>query len=162
MLQHLRRQFKINWWGHHGVRHWARVRRNARIIAQHVDGVDTAVTDLFAIIHDAWREDEWEDPGHGWRSMAWLRKLHGETRLGLTHQQFHTLLVAIERHSEPKPHAYNITMAACWNADRLDLGRVGITPAERFMYPEALPPYNVIGAIHKRALAEQAKQRNLA
>ena len=127
-LNTIRKQFKIDWWGHHGIRHWARVRRNARTIAQHIKGVDTQVTDLFAILHDAWREDEWEDPSHGCRAMAHLRKLHGDTRLGLSPEQFHTLLIAIERHSDPGATPYNITMAACWNADRLDLGRVGFPP----------------------------------
>jgi hypothetical protein len=25
MLRHLRQQFQIDWWGHHGIAHWARV-----------------------------------------------------------------------------------------------------------------------------------------
>jgi len=94
--------------------------------------------------------------------MAHLRKLHKDTRLGLTAEQFHTLLIAIERHSDPGATPYNITMAACWNADRLDLGRVGITPAKRLMHPEALPPDDVIARLHQSAQREQQKLRSLA
>ena len=94
--------------------------------------------------------------------MAHLRKLHKDTRLGLTAEQFHTLLIAIERHSDPGATPYNITMAACWNADRLDLGRVGITPAKRLMYPDALPPDDVIARLHQSAQREQHKLRSLA
>lgn len=161
MLTRIKSRFALDWWGHHGVRHWARVRGNARIIAKHVDGVDTQVTDLFAVLHDAWRADEFEDPGHGGRAMAWVRRTHAQDRLGLTPEQFHTLLIAIERHSNQRPLAYNVTMAACWNADRLDLGRVGITPEKRLLYPEALPPDHIIEAMHQRAMAERHKQRTL-
>lgn len=162
ILQTIRQQFQLDWWGHHGVRHWARVRRNGRVIAQHVPGIDLAIVDLFAVLHDARRLDELEDPGHGWRAMAHLRKLHSETRLGLTPEQFHTLLIAIERHSDPRATPYNVTMAACWNADRLDLGRVGITPDKRYMHPEALPPDDVIARLHQSAQREQHKLRSLA
>lgn len=161
ILPTIRKQFRLNWWGHHGVRHWARVRRNGHIIAQHTPGVDLAVLDLFAVLHDAARHDEDEDPSHGWRAMAHLRKLHSDTRLGLSDGQFHTLLIAIERHSDPRATPYNVTMAACWNADRLDLGRVGITPDKRFMYAEALPPDDIIAAIHQSAQCERHKQRSL-
>lgn len=93
--------------------------------------------------------------------MAHLRKLHKDTRLGLTAEQFHTLLIAIERHSDPGATPYNITMAACWNADRLNLGRVGF-PAQRLMHPEALPPDDVIARLHQSAQREQHKLRSLA
>ncbi|MCK9230516.1 MAG: hypothetical protein M0Q23_07305 [Syntrophales bacterium] len=33
-------------------------------------------------------------------------------------------------------HTGNIHIAACWDADRLDLGRVGIVPDEAFMNTE--------------------------
>jgi len=160
MLRQLKRNLQIDWWGHHGVRHWARVRRNGRIIARHVQGVDTQVTDLFAILHDCRRVDEWEDPSHGWRAMAWLRKLHSDSRLGLTESQFWQLLHAIEHHSgQHKPHT--VTIAACWNADRYDLGRVGIEPDEIHMAPGALLPRRIWQPLHEQAMAERAKLRRM-
>lgn len=159
ILNAIRKQFKIDWWGHHGVRHWARVRRNGRIIAQHVPGVDIAVLDLFAVLHDAARHDEDADHDHGWRCAARLRKVYDPQDFGLSPSQFQQLLFAIERHSEQaKP--ISTTVAACWNADRLDLGRVGITPDARLMCREALPPSDIIYTIHQSAQRERQKQRS--
>lgn len=147
--------------GHHGVRHWARVRSNGCTIAHHVPGVDLAVLGWFAMLHDAWRHNDDEDAGHGWRAMAHLRKVHGDTRLGLSAGQWWQLLIAIERHSDGTTAADTPTIAACWNADRLDLGRVGITPHERWLCPDALPPRPVWHAMHQRAMLERNKQRRL-
>jgi uncharacterized protein len=159
-LSDLQRQFKPDWWGHHGVRHWVRVRRNGYIIARYVPGIDLAVVDWFAVLHDAWRKDEYDDPEHGWRAMTCVRKLHQDDgRLGLSGEQFSQLLDAIELHSQWTPKPRTITIAACWNADRLDLGRVGITPRQDLMHPEALPPQEVWWGMHQRALKERTKQR---
>ena len=53
ILPAIRKQFRLNWWGHHGVRHWARVRRNGRIIAQYgqagkLSGGDTTHESILA------------------------------------------------------------------------------------------------------------------
>jgi uncharacterized protein len=159
LLRRIQREFAIDWWGHHGVRHWARVRRNGRAIARHVPGIDLAVLDLFAVLHDAARKDEDEDPLHGYRCAARLRKIATPADFRLaTEAQYIQLLFAIEHHSEQiKP--ISPTVAACWNADRLDLGRVGITPDVRFMCPEALPPAHIIHQLHTTAAAERVKQR---
>ena len=50
----------------HGISHWRRVARNARLIAESVD-VDTEITDLFSYFHDCKRENEHRDPQHGQR-----------------------------------------------------------------------------------------------
>ena len=160
ILKTIRKQIKIDWWGHHGIRHWARVRRNGRIIAQHVPNIDLTVLDLFAVLHDAGRHDEDEDPYHGYRCAALLRKVYKPEDFGLNLGQYITLLYAIEHHSEQvKP--ISITVAACWNADRLDIGRVGITPDKRFMCAEALPPDDIITRIQHSAQRERHKQRSL-
>ena len=114
ILPAIRKQFRLNWWGHHGVRHWARVRRNGRVIAQHVPGVDLLVLDLFAVLHDSRRQDEHEDHGHGWRAMLWLRKQHSHDNMGLTGAQFGQLLYAIEHHSEQGVPPLSTTVAAEW------------------------------------------------
>lgn len=35
LLRHLRQQFQIDWQGHHGIAHWARVRANGLMLANH-------------------------------------------------------------------------------------------------------------------------------
>ena len=125
MIQLIKRQLKIDWWGHHGVRHWARVRRNGRIIAQHVPGVNTAVTDLFAVLHDAGRIDEHDDPEHGWRCAARLRRLHTSGDFGLSTSQYIELLFAIERHSEQiKPISPTVAGTVRKNANLSDSSTV--------------------------------------
>jgi len=42
------------------------------------------------------------------------------------------LTTAMEGHSEGELHL-NPTIQTCWDADRLDLGRVGIKPSEEFL-----------------------------
>ncbi len=160
MIQLIKRQLKIDWWGHHGIRHWTRVRRNGRIIAQHVPGINTTVTDLFAVLHDAGRVDEHDDPEHGWRCAVRLRRLHKPGEFGLSTSQYTELLFAIEHHSEQiKP--ISPTVAACWNADRLDIGRVGLAPSKRFMCPEALPPDHIIEQLAAASQREHGKLRRL-
>lgn len=161
ILHTIRRNFKLDWWGHHGIRHWARVRRNGRIIAQHVAGVDLLVLDLFAVLHDSQRRDGWEDPSHGWRAMAHCRKLHGDDRLGLDEWQFLQLLKAMEHHSEQGVKPLSVTVAACWNADRYDLGRVGIEPDDAYLATGAMLPRKVWWPLHETAINEHRKQRSL-
>lgn len=160
ILQKIKGRFTLDWWGHHGVRHWARVRSNGRTIARYVPGIDLAVLDWFAVLHDAWRQDEGEDPHHGFRAMAYVRKIHEGDQLGLTTPQFCQLLKALEYHNvQWVKRPTDITVLACWNADRLDLGRVGITPRADLMFAEALPPTAIWQAMHQRAVAERLKQR---
>lgn len=56
----LREQFKINWHGHHGVTHWARVRANGLMVAMEF-GSNPHVVELFAWFHDSRRVNEYED-----------------------------------------------------------------------------------------------------
>lgn len=158
LLQSLKRDIKIDWWGHHGVRHWARVRRNGRVIARHFPGVDLQVLDLFAVLHDCMRESEDEDWQHAERSG--LRIERREFRLpGLSHHQQALLARAVSHHNNPAVSPRDITVAACWNADRLDLGRVGITPREDLLCAAALPPREVWWPLHLDATNERNKQR---
>src|SRR5262245_26713220 len=52
--------------GVHGVAHWARVLENGLRLSA-VTGAKVAVVELFAVFHDARRENEHTDPGHGRR-----------------------------------------------------------------------------------------------
>ena len=159
LLEAIKAEFKIDWWGHHGIRHWARVRRNGRVIAKHVPGVDLLVLDLFAILHDSCRINEHEDPEHGWRAkVSLIRRSSKLPRLAAT--QLASLKYAIEHHSEQAP-ASNVTIAACWNADRYDLGRVGITPDDRHLAKEALLPKHLWWPLHQSAVDERTNQRTL-
>lgn len=131
LLQAIRRQFVPSWNGDHAVDHWERVRSNALSIADVTPGADPAVCELFAYFHDAGRINEGEDPGHGARGAALARAFHGQY-FDCSSEQLDQLCHAAEYHSDggTRGHA---TVRACWDADRLDLPRVGITPNPAFL-----------------------------
>ena len=54
LLESLRAQFQINWMGHHGIAHWARVRANGLMLAQ-LNGANPHFVELFAWFHDSRR-----------------------------------------------------------------------------------------------------------
>jgi uncharacterized protein len=114
----------------HGVSHWRRVERNGLWLAQQC-GADPAVVRLFAAFHDSQRHNDDEDPLHGSRAARYLDAMRiridclDEARFGL-------LLEACAAHSEGERHS-DPTIGACWDADRLDLGRVGIEPDPRYL-----------------------------
>ena len=111
--------------GDHGVVHWARVLENGLRIAQ-TNGADREVVTLFAMFHDSRRVNEDRDDGHGLRGGEFARSLRGKL-VHLDDDRFELLFEACRLHTEGHTTG-DRTMLACWDADRLDLGRVGITP----------------------------------
>lgn len=109
----------------HGVVHWARVLENGLRVAA-VNGADREVVTLFAVFHDARRVNTGRDPGHGLRGA----ELAGSWRGSLVHLddgRFDLLFEACRRHTDGLVDA-DPTLQACWDADRLDLARVGTMP----------------------------------
>lgn len=111
--------------GDHGITHWARVLENGLHVAEQT-GADRDVVMLFALFHDCRRISECGDPDHGLRGADFAEELHGRL-FQLTKQQFNQLHKACAGHTHERTHP-DITIQTCWDADRLDLGRVGITP----------------------------------
>jgi uncharacterized protein len=112
--------------GHHGVVHWARVLENGLRVAE-LNGADVDVVTLFAMFHDSRRVNEDRDNGHGLRGAELARSLRG-TLVHLDDHRFEKLFEACRLHTDGLTDA-DLTLQACWDADRLDLGRVGVTPA---------------------------------
>jgi uncharacterized protein len=111
--------------GDHGVVHWARVMENGLRVAADT-GADAEVVMLFALFHDARRVNEHRDDGHGQRGGDLARSLRG-TLVHLNEARFELLYEACRWHTDGLT-AGDPTLLACWDADRLDLGRVGIVP----------------------------------
>ena len=111
--------------GVHGVNHWARVLENGLHLAEQT-GADSEVIVLFALFHDSKRVNEDHDPHHGHRGGAFAEYLHDDL-FELSKQQLRLLVRACEGHTHERTHP-DITIQTCWDSDRLDLGRVGITP----------------------------------
>jgi uncharacterized protein len=112
-------------WGYHGVVHWARVMENGMRVAES-NGADREVVALFALFHDSWRINESRDDGHGLRGGDLAESLRG-TLIHLDNGQFDLLFQACRLHTDGLTDG-NPTLQACWDADRLDLARVGIMP----------------------------------
>lgn len=117
----------------HGKDHWDRVERNARMLAAVTPGADLEVCVAFARLHDTRRMNEFTDPEHGPRAAARARELHVET---FTPGRLDTLFVAIRDH-DLGLRSTDPTIGVCWDADRLDLPRVGIAPDPELMSTEA-------------------------
>ena len=114
--------------GTHGVAHWARVLENGLRLAPHTEA-KIEVVQLFAIFHDSRRVNEGTDPGHGQRGGELATRLRGEW-FNLSDEDFDLLRFACARHTDGLVDG-DITVRTCWDADRLDLGRVGISPERK-------------------------------
>lgn len=118
----------------HGVVHWARVLENGLRVAES-NGADREVVALFAVFHDARRVNESRDNGHGLRGAELARSLRG-TLVGLDDARFDLLFQACRLHTDGLTEG-DPTLQACWDADRLDLTRVGITPKPQRLCTDA-------------------------
>jgi uncharacterized protein len=120
--------------GDHGVAHRARVLENGLRLAGET-GANMEVVSLFAILHDSRRVSEATDPDHGPRAAEFARTLRGPL-FDLPEPEFRLLHRACAGHTHERTHP-DVTIRTCWDADRLDLGRVGITPHPSRLCTEA-------------------------
>ena len=125
LLAHLRQRFVLAWNGIHGVAHWARVARIGERLAAET-GARLDVVRFFAFFHDSCRESDGWDRHHGPRAAALVEELHGEF-FDLDRAGLELLVEACRGHTNCDFHD-DTTVQTCWDADRLDLGRVGIFP----------------------------------
>ncbi len=132
----------------HGERHWRTVGANGLWLAEALNGADTHVISLFALLHDSMHENEFHDPQHGPRAATFVGELHEAELLGISGAQLEVLRYACAEHADGLIST-DPTVGACWDADRLDLPRVGITPrpdlfstalARSATYRPAVPP----------------------
>lgn len=114
----------------HGPDHWQRVERNAIAIGRDC-GADLLIVRLFAVLHDSKRLNEMHDPEHGARAAAWARFLRKD-HFVISDAQLLVLEEACVFHDKGRV-SDDATIGSCWDADRLDLPRVGITPTAKFM-----------------------------
>lgn len=111
--------------GVHGPAHWARVLENGLHLAG-LTGADKEIVSMFAILHDCRRNNEGEDYDHGQDAADFAQTLRG-TLIHLDDDRFQLLYDACAHHTYGETEA-DITVQTCWDADRLDLGRVYILP----------------------------------
>ena len=111
--------------GCHGIDHWDRVYANGQLLITRK--VNSLVVGLFAYFHDFCRMDDGEDLQHGPRSAAFIDTIRDTLLVDISDEEIHLLKEACRLHTVATKTG-NPTIDACFDADRLDLGRVGIIP----------------------------------
>lgn len=153
LIKALRAHFALEWRGIHGAPHWARVRENGLRLAEETQA-DTRVVELFAFLHDSCRLNDHRDPAHGLRAAAFARTLNG-TLFELEASALALLTTACEGHSDGHLEG-DITVLTCWDADRLDLGRVGKRPDPRRLCTAPARHPEMIERAYRRSLSQLA------
>jgi uncharacterized protein len=119
----------------HGESHWQRVAAAGLALLPETPGADPALVFLFALFHDSMRLNDNLDPLHGPRGAALATQLRGEA-FDLQDAEMDLLAFACQEHTTGGVGP-NSNVGVCWDADRLNLWRVGITPDPRFLSTEA-------------------------
>ena len=148
LLSEIRANFALSLKGIHGEAHWARVRDNGLRLAQET-GANVEIVELFAYLHDAKRLSDGWDKAHGRRAADWIHALQG-TLLNLAEADLELLAYACAYHSDGHTEA-DITVQTCWDADRLDLGRIGIITDPQFLCTAAARDPSIIAWAHERS-----------
>jgi uncharacterized protein len=150
LLHAIRQQYRLDFdRGIHGLPHWLRVRENGLFLAERT-GADARVVELFALLHDSRRFNDDHDPAHGERAAAFAGTLRG-TLIDLDDVAFELLAHACRHHTDGL-RAGAPTVLTCWDADRLDLGRVGIRPDPRYLCTDAARDPAVIAWGYRRSI----------
>jgi len=125
LIQAIRAEFRLDWHGIHGAGHWTRVRANGLTMAA-ANGADKRIVEYFAFLHDACRLHDGRDHEHGPRAVLFAQSIRKDL-IKLDDKEFNLLVAAIEGHTHGYDHD-DLTVRTCWDADRLDLTRIGVTP----------------------------------
>ena len=124
------RSFSKNRWlaemgATHGVEHWDRVARFGQMLYQ--EGADMVVILAFAYLHDSERKDNAMDIEHGKRASKLIDSIRQTELSTLNDVQIKKLKLACELHTI-EHRTGDLTIDTCFDADRMDLLRVGIMP----------------------------------
>lgn len=137
----------------HGEQHWKAVAWAGLGLARRLGGCDAEIILLFALLHDTQRFNESHDPEHGFRAARFAQELCGEGVLVLDAERLDVLVDACTRHDKGFV-SDDPTTGACWDADRLNLWRVGIRPEAQLLSTRpAQEPVMIHGARSFHGLA---------
>lgn len=150
LISFARKEFQLDWDGIHGAPHWSRVRHNGLLLAEYT-GANMRVVEYFAFIHDLGRRNDGYDPEHGIRAAAIAENIAGDL-IRVEGDELELLTEACRGHSDGHTMA-DVTVMTCWDADRLDLGRVGKRPHPDRLCNEAARHPEFISTAYLRSLA---------
>lgn len=135
LLSKIKMELKIDFYGDHGIGHWKRVYTNTQVLANHYN-IQSDVFELFAVLHDSKRENEFSDKYHGKRAAAYVQQLYDDGDIQLSLEDLHRLKFACSNHTftDKKDSLYqDLVVQICLDSDRMDLGRVGIKVNPRYL-----------------------------
>ena len=84
------------------------------------------------------------------RAAEFFHQLRGSV-IWISDTEAELLAYACTHHSDGYTEA-NITVQTCWDADRLDLGRVGIRPHPRYLCTAAAKEASLLETAYRRSL----------
>lgn len=144
------KQFTLDLFSPHGPAHWMRVKKNGLMLAKET-GASVKVVELFALFHDSCRWNDNRDPDHGPRGADLALRYRKQGYFQCTNQELDTLVAACQGHTGGF-ETESMTIATCWDADRLDLPRVGIEVNPDYLMTEAAKQHHHIEEARARAM----------
>ena len=88
LIESIKQDFKIDYYGDHGINHWRRVYCNTQKLSKYYE-IESEVFELFALLHDSKRHDEYEDMHHGVRAAGFVQKLFRDGVIKLIPKKIH-------------------------------------------------------------------------
>jgi uncharacterized protein len=151
-IEHCCDAYQMDHNGFHGFDHWMRVLHNGRLLTE-TENANLKIVELFCLLHDTQRHNERRDPLHGKRAAQYAQTLRG-VWFDISDKEMELLTEALTYHSDGYTEG-DITVQVCWDADRLDLGRVGLRPrSDRLCTGTAKSPF-VLEEAYQRSLKQQ-------
>ena len=147
-IEHCCRVYQMDHNGFHGFVHWMRVLHNGRLLAE-TENANLKIVELFCLLHDTQRKNEDRDPEHGPRAADYAHSIRGKL-FDLEGDEMELLDEALRYHSDGYIEA-DITIQVCWDADRLDLGRVGTKPTPSRLCTYTAQSVDILEPAYKRS-----------
>jgi len=138
LIDQIKKDFKIDYYGDHGISHWRRVYYNTQKLSNYYN-VESEVFELFALLHDSKRHDEFEDLSHGVRAAGFVQKLLRDGVIDLENDDRERLLYACANHTRSNkddPLYNDLIVQICFDSDRLDIDRVGFVVDPAYLATE--------------------------
>lgn len=117
------------------------------------------MVELFVFFHDSCRENDSNDPFHGKRAAIFAESIR-DTHYSINDDQFKVFSYACEYHISGR-YQEDVTIATCWDSDRLDLARVGIVPDTEYLFTDYAKRADIIEWAIRRSVKILHKKYNL-
>ncbi len=135
LVEMIKQNFLIDYYGDHGIYHWERVYINTQKLSSYYK-VESEVFELFSLLHDSKRVNEFKDKHHGKNAAEFTKKLLNEGIIKLNDEDAEKLIYACANHTysdKNNPLFNDIVVQICFDSDRLDIGRVGYAVDEKYL-----------------------------